>query len=75
MMKFSTRFSHKFDARKLLTNLKKAWQLLRELSGDDAYERYVRHHAIHHAEEPLLNRQEFFKQEQHKKWHGVKRCC
>lgn len=65
----------KLWARKFLASLKKAWQLLRELSGDDAYERYVRHHAIHHAEEPLLNRQEFFKQAQQKKWHGVKRCC
>ncbi len=60
---------------KLLAILRKGWHLLRELSGDDAYERYVRHHALHHADELLLSRQEFFKQEQQKKWHGVKRCC
>lgn len=75
MMKFATRFSHQRVVRTLLANLKKAWQLIRELSGDDAYERYVHHHSLHHAEEPLLTRQEFFKQAQQKKWHGVKRCC
>lgn len=75
MMKFAKRFSHQRVVRKLLANLKKAWQLIRELSGDDAYERYVQHHSLHHAEEPLLTRQEFFKQAQQKKWHGVKRCC
>ena len=51
------------------------WQILRRLSGDDAYERYVRHHQVHHADEPLLTRAEFFRQWQDKKWNGVKRCC
>jgi uncharacterized short protein YbdD (DUF466 family) len=55
--------------------LKQLWQAIRQLSGDDAYERYLRHHAVHHADEPLLSKKAFFKQWQDKKWQGVKRCC
>ncbi len=51
------------------------WQLIRRLSGDDAYERYLRHYAEHHMEEPPLLRREFFRQWQEGKWRGVKRCC
>jgi uncharacterized short protein YbdD (DUF466 family) len=52
------------------------WQVIRQLSGDDAYERYLRHHAKHHAgdSEPL-SKKAFFKKWQDDKWQGVKRCC
>ena len=68
----------------MLTRLKTLWQMLRRLSGDDAYEQYLKHYAEHHpggrtldgAEaEPMLSKEEFFKQWQDKKWKGVKRCC
>jgi len=49
--------------------------LLRQLSGDDAYERYLAHHAQAHGDKPPLTRREFFKQEQERKWNGVRRCC
>ena len=58
--------------------LKKAWRLLRRLSGDDAYERYLAHYAAKHSgndEHPLLSKAEFFKQWQDEKWQGIKRCC
>ncbi|HSI29667.1 MAG: CstA-like transporter-associated (seleno)protein [Methylophilus sp.] len=62
-----------------MTWLKKCWQRIRELSGDDGYERYLAHYAEHHAHEaegPLpLSRTEYFKQWQDKKWQGIKRCC
>ncbi|MCL5668755.1 MAG: YbdD/YjiX family protein [Gammaproteobacteria bacterium] len=48
---------------------------LRQLSGGDAYERYLSHHAQAHHDEIPLNRREFFKQEQERKWNGVRRCC
>lgn len=51
----------------------RAW--LRELTGDDAYERYVQHHQQHHDDQVLLNRQQFYLTEQQRKWSGVKRCC
>ena len=68
----------------MLNRLKTLWQMMRRLSGDDAYEQYLRHYAEHHqgddavtdgATEPILSMEEFFKQWQDKKWKGVKRCC
>ena len=55
--------------------LHKIWQLIRRLSGDDAYERYLRHHAEAHPCETALDRKEFFRREQERKWNGVRRCC
>lgn len=61
------------------------WQFLRQVTGDDAYERYRAHHEISHganAHEPgshcgeaLLTRQQFFKLRQDEKWSKVSRCC
>jgi uncharacterized short protein YbdD (DUF466 family) len=55
----------------------KIWQLIRQLSGDDAYEKYLKHFYAHHTDDEALplTRTEFFKQWQDKKWTGVKRCC
>ncbi|MEY3220049.1 MAG: hypothetical protein RIT27_1406 [Pseudomonadota bacterium] len=59
----------------LKITFKKVWGFIKELSGDDAYERYLKHHAEHHPTAPLLSCEEFFKQEQERKWNGIKRCC
>ncbi len=65
----------------MLDSFKKAWRLLRRLSGDDAYERYLAYYAAKqastdaHAPHPLLTKAEFFKQWQDEKWTGIKRCC
>lgn len=55
--------------------LRKSWDTLRRLSGDDAYERYVAHHKAHHADTPPLDRAAWFRGEQQRKWDGVRRCC
>lgn len=55
--------------------LRRCWRAVRRLSGDDAYERYLAHHAEHHPDVPPLPREDFFKQWQDTKWKGVKRCC
>jgi len=57
--------------------LKSLWQSVRQLSGDDAYERYLAHFAQHHADDSSkpLSKEAFFKQWQDEKWKGVKRCC
>ena len=61
---------------KLAQRLSQVWQSIRQLSGDDAYERYLQHHQQHYAQEsPPLSREAFFKQWQERKWSGVKRCC
>jgi uncharacterized short protein YbdD (DUF466 family) len=59
------------------------WATLRELTGDDAYERYLAHWREHHAgdgaplarEDAPLGRAAFFRAEQRRKWDGVRRCC
>jgi len=57
--------------------LKHCWAALREVSGDDAYERYAAHWRTQHAASGAtpLDRAAFFKEEQRRKWEGVKRCC
>ena len=52
-----------------------AWRYLREVSGDDAYERYLAHHAAAHAGEVPMTRKEHFAERQRQKWTGVTRCC
>jgi len=55
------------------------WQNIRQLSGDDAYERYLKHYVEHCAAqenlEPPLSREAYFKQWQDNKWKGTRRCC
>jgi uncharacterized short protein YbdD (DUF466 family) len=55
--------------------MRQVWNAIRRLSGDDAYERYLRHHAEYHPDLPALSRAAFFKQWQDGQWKGVKRCC
>jgi uncharacterized short protein YbdD (DUF466 family) len=63
----------------LFKSLKIFWSSVRQLSGDDAYERYLQHYAEHHQNdlgaEPPYTKEVFFKEWQDKKWTGVKRCC
>lgn len=64
----------------MLRKIHAIWRIVRRLSGDDAYERYLQHFAEHHqngcshSEKPL-SKKVFFKQWQDEKWQGVKRCC
>jgi len=57
--------------------LRRAWACLRELTGDDAYERYLAHWRVHHAGDggAPLDRAAFVREEQRRKWEGVRRCC
>lgn len=47
---------------------------LRAVSGDDAYERYLTHHARVHAGPPP-SRKAFYEEREQRKWSGVSRCC
>lgn len=51
------------------------WRYLREVSGDDAYERYLAHHAARHAGEKPMTAKAYFAERQRQKWSGVTRCC
>jgi uncharacterized short protein YbdD (DUF466 family) len=57
--------------------LQRIWALLREVTGDDAYERYLAHwRAAHPADGTRpLDRSSFYREEQRRKWDGVRRCC
>lgn len=67
------------NLNKLKHAIKHAWHIVRRLSGDDAYEQYLKHHADFHASSidasKVLSRKEFFKYWQDSKWEGIKRCC
>jgi uncharacterized short protein YbdD (DUF466 family) len=51
------------------------WNLVRALATDDAYERYLDHHRLAHAEGKPMARREFYLRQQINKWSGVSRCC
>jgi uncharacterized short protein YbdD (DUF466 family) len=55
--------------------VKAVWECVRTVSGDNAYERYLAHHAQFHRGTVPLTRREFFTQYQDQKWSGVSRCC
>lgn len=54
---------------------KRGWKAVRELSGDNGYERYLEHHAVAHPDTSPLSREAWFANRQQHKWAGVKRCC
>ena len=55
--------------------LRTIWQYLRQVSGDDAYERYLAHHRQAHAGEPPMTQEQHFRKRQDEKWSKVSRCC
>lgn len=58
-----------------MNRLTALWRFVRELAGDDAYERYLAHHAREHPKETPLDRKAFYLERQQRKWGGVQRCC
>jgi uncharacterized short protein YbdD (DUF466 family) len=58
-----------------LRPLQCCWRALRQLSGDDGYERYLAHHAAAHPGTDPLSRSAWFASRQRQKWSGVNRCC
>jgi uncharacterized short protein YbdD (DUF466 family) len=56
--------------------LRRTWSILRALSGDDAYERYVAHCHEHHPCAPPLDRRAFYLREQERRYRdGPTGCC
>jgi uncharacterized short protein YbdD (DUF466 family) len=53
----------------------RAWRFTRELSGDDAYERYLEHVARFHPGQPPMTRGEHYRFLQDEKWSRLSRCC
>jgi uncharacterized short protein YbdD (DUF466 family) len=51
------------------------WRFVRQVSGDDAYERYLSHQQEAHAGCTVMSREQFYKFRQEQKWNRVTRCC
>lgn len=59
----------------MTTHLRRLWSYLREVTGDDAYERYLAHHRQSHPDESPLSRDQYFRERQDRKWSKISRCC
>ncbi|PWC56048.1 YbdD/YjiX family protein [Azospirillum sp. TSO22-1] len=59
----------------MLHVLRAGWEGLRQITGDDAFERYLERHNRLHRDVPPLSREEFYASELDRKWSGVNRCC
>ncbi len=57
------------------TCLQRGWTILRQMSGDDAYDLYLAHQRSVHTAEPVLSRREFYLWRLELKSRGVNRCC
>jgi uncharacterized short protein YbdD (DUF466 family) len=47
--------------QRLRAAVRDAWQVLRGIAGERAYENYLAHQAVHHPGEPVLNEREFWR--------------
>jgi uncharacterized short protein YbdD (DUF466 family) len=59
----------------LAAALRRCWEGLRALTGDDAYERYLDHCRERHPGAPPPDRGAFCAAELERRWRQVNRCC
>ncbi len=52
-----------------------SWRFVRQVSGDDAYDRYAEHMRLTHPDQRAMERAEFFRFMQDQKWNRISRCC
>jgi uncharacterized short protein YbdD (DUF466 family) len=52
-----------------------AWRFLREVSGDDAFERYMDHMQRAHPSLPAMTRGQYYRFRTEQKWNRTTRCC
>jgi uncharacterized short protein YbdD (DUF466 family) len=55
--------------------LSAAWRFVRQISGDDAYERYLEHASREHPDRPPMRRNEYYRFRTEQKWSRITRCC
>jgi len=65
--------------RRFLTGIRhgltQAWRFLRQVSGDDAYDRYLAHMSRAHPGKPVMSRGAYFRARQEHRWSRISRCC
>lgn len=55
--------------------LRVAWHFVRQVSGDDAYERYLAHMRRAHPAQPAMVRSDYYRFRLEQKWNRITRCC
>jgi|HubBroStandDraft_1064217.scaffolds.fasta_scaffold107689_2 uncharacterized short protein YbdD (DUF466 family) len=55
--------------------LKRAWSWLRQVTGDAAYDNYLRHAMRHSDGQRSLTRAEFYRESLRRRYSTVSRCC
>lgn len=63
------------NMQRLTLLLASAWNMIRSLATDDAYDKYLAHHVRAHPGARPLSRRAFYLKQQQSKWTGVSRCC
>jgi uncharacterized short protein YbdD (DUF466 family) len=59
----------------LIKPLRYAWEYLREISGENAYDRYLQVHMATHPDKPPLSRGEFYRHRQDEKYNNPGSRC
>ncbi len=59
----------------LLRPFRYAWEYLKEISGENAYDRYLQVHAATHPDKPPLSRGEFYRHRQDEKYNNPGSRC
>ena len=59
----------------LIKPFRYAWEYLREISGENAYDRYLQAHAATHPDKPPLSRGEFYRHRQDEKYNNPGSRC
>lgn len=49
--------------------------LLRGVTGDDAYEKYIAHMRANQPDETPMNERDFFRAQMEQKWSCINGCC
>jgi uncharacterized short protein YbdD (DUF466 family) len=52
-----------------------AWEYLKEISGENAYDRYLAVHAATHPDKPAMSRSEFYRWRQDEKYVNLGSRC
>ena len=60
---------------RIVGSLKRAWSWLRQVTGDAAYDNYLRHAVRNKEGRPSLSRAEFYQESLRRRYSSVSRCC
>jgi uncharacterized short protein YbdD (DUF466 family) len=59
----------------LVSPFRYAWEYLKEISGENAYDRYLTVHAATHPDKPAMSRSEFYRWRQDDKYNNPGSRC